>query len=142
MPFAQQRAPGRVVARTPPVRDNARVAGWVAVLVDNRELVRFARLREGDSGVLNFDATHNRAIAKYTAETPHGFPNPSFPDMFVTPEVHGRQLGFCVEPMYHFAECLRTGTKPLTRGEDGLLNTRILVAAEESVRTGLPVDLS
>ncbi len=35
------------------VRDNVRVSGWVAVLVDNKELVPFSRLREGASGSLN-----------------------------------------------------------------------------------------
>ena len=29
------------------------MAGWIAVLVDNKELVRFVPLREGESGVLN-----------------------------------------------------------------------------------------
>jgi predicted dehydrogenase len=96
----------------------------------------------GTSGVLYFDATHNRAVAKYTAETPGGFPNPSFPDMFVTPEVHGRQLGFCVEPMSHFVESVRDGKAPLTCGEDGLRNTRILLAAEEAASRGRPVGLA
>lgn len=96
----------------------------------------------GTSGVLYFDATHNRAVAKYTALTPEGFPNPSFPDLFVTPEVHGRQLGFCVEPMSHFVECVRDGKQPLTCGEDGLRNTRILLAAEKAAALGHPVALT
>jgi len=87
------------------------------------------------------DPTHGGAIAKYTAKTPAGFPDASFPDVFVTPEVHGRQLGFSVESMYHFVECLRDGKPPLTSGEDGLLNTRLILAAEESAQKGLPVDL-
>jgi predicted dehydrogenase len=43
--------------------------------------------------------------------------------------------------MYHFIECLRDGKRPLTSGEDGLLNTRLIIAAEESARKGLPVKL-
>lgn len=96
----------------------------------------------GSQGVLHFDATHNRAVAKYTSRTPAGFPDASYPDMFVTPEVHGRQVGFCVEPMYHFVECIRDGAQPLTSGADGLLNTRILLAAELSARQGKPVELT
>jgi len=96
----------------------------------------------GAKGVIYLDPTHSRAIAKYTANTPGGFPDPSFPDVFVTPEVHGRQMGFSVESMYHFVECIRDGKPPLTSGEDGLLNTRLILAAEESAQKGLPVALS
>jgi outer membrane protein OmpA-like peptidoglycan-associated protein len=37
----------------PMVRDNMTVAGSIAVLVDNREIVRFCRLAEGSSGAIN-----------------------------------------------------------------------------------------
>jgi predicted dehydrogenase len=93
----------------------------------------------GTDGAIYLDLTHGRAIAKYTAKTPAGFPDASFPDMFVTPEVHGRQLGFSVESMYHFVECIRDGKSPLASGEDGLLNTRLILAAEESARKDFPV---
>ncbi len=95
----------------------------------------------GSKGVIYLDPTHDRAIAKYTGKTPAGFPDASFPDIFVTPEIHGRQMGFSVESMYHFVECLRDGKRPLTSGEDGLLNTRLIIAAEESARKGTPVKL-
>ena len=88
----------------------------------------------GSKGVINLDPTHNRAFAKYTSKTPGGFPDASFPDMFITPEIHNRQLGFAVESIYHFVECIRDGKKPLTSGEDGLLNTRLILAAEESAK--------
>jgi predicted dehydrogenase len=96
----------------------------------------------GTQGAIYLDPTHGGALAKYTAQTPAGFPDASLPDVFVTPEVHGRQLGFCVEPMYHFVECLRNGREPLTSGEDGLLNTRLILAAEESAQKGVPVELA
>jgi predicted dehydrogenase len=90
----------------------------------------------GSEGVVYIDPTHDRSFAKYTAKTPGGFPDASFPDMFVTPEIHGRQMGFAVESIYHFVECVRDGKEPLTTGESGLLNTRLILAAEESARTG------
>lgn len=93
----------------------------------------------GSQGVIYIDPTHSAPIAKYTTKTPEGFPHPEFPDMFITPEIHGRQMGFSVEPIYHFVDCVRDGRQPLTSGEDGLLNTQLIVAAEESVRTGKPV---
>ena len=104
-----------------------------AALIDHRFQVI------GAEGVAYLDATHGPVVAKYTPRTPGGFPEASFPDMFVTPEVHGRQVGFAVESIYHFVECIRDGKKPLTSGEDGLLNTRLILAAEESARTGKPV---
>jgi len=96
----------------------------------------------GSDGVLYFDATHNRSVAKYTRKTPDGYPNASFPDVLVTPEVHARQVGFCVEPIYHFVECVRDGRAPLTSGADGLLNARITLAAERSAELGKPTPLS
>ena len=95
----------------------------------------------GSKGVIYLDPTHNGAIAKYSTKTPAGFPEASYPDMFITPEIYGRQMGFGVESMYHFVECLLDGKKPLTSGEDGLLNTRLIIAAEESARKGAPVKL-
>jgi predicted dehydrogenase len=91
--------------------------------------------------VIYIDPTHSAPIAKYTTKTPAGFPHAEFPDVFITPEVHGRQMGFSVEPMYHFIECVRDGRRPLTNGEDGLLNTSLIVAAEHSARTGNPVEI-
>lgn len=95
----------------------------------------------GSKGVINIDPTHDRSFAKYTEKTPAGFPDTSFPDMFITPEIHGKQMGFAVESIYHFADCIREGKKPLTCGEDGLLNTRLILAAEKSANKGLPVDI-
>ena len=95
----------------------------------------------GNRGVIYIDPTHGAPIAKYTMETPAGFPHAEFPDVFITPEIHGRQMGLSVEPMYHFIECVRDGRQPLTNGEDGLLNTSLIVAAEHSARTGNPVEI-
>ena len=95
----------------------------------------------GSDGVIYLDPTHHRAFAKYTPSTSGGFPGAAFADMFIAPEVHGRQVGFAVDSIYHFVECIRDGKTPLTSGEDGLLNTRLILAAEESAREGRPVSL-
>jgi len=94
----------------------------------------------GTKGVIYLDPTHARTIAKYTEETPAGYPSPSYPDMSVTPLVHDRQAGFAVESIYHFVECVRDDQPPLATGEDGLLNTRLLEAALKSAdQDGAPV---
>jgi predicted dehydrogenase len=96
----------------------------------------------GSKGVLMLDPTGHRALAKYTEETAKGFPDSSFPDLFVTPTVFDRQMGFSVEPMYHFVECIRDGKEPYTSGEDGLMNTIIMSAAEESAVTGKTIQIN
>jgi len=96
----------------------------------------------GTKGTICLDPTHCRAIEKHTERTPEGFPNAACPDMFVMPEVHGRLGGLAVESIYHFVECVRDGEPPLATGEDGLRNTRLLLAAEASAdKGGLSVEL-
>ena len=96
----------------------------------------------GAEGSISLDLTHHRASAKYTPATGGGYPDVSFADVLVLPEVHGLQRGFAVESINHFVECIRDGKPPLATGEDGLLNTRLILAAEESARTGKPVDVA
>lgn len=93
----------------------------------------------GTRGAIYLDPTHHGALAKYSAETTAGFPNPSYPDLFVSPEIYDKQMGFAVESMHHFVDCIRNQAKPLATGMDGLLNTRLILAAEKSAKTGMPV---
>jgi predicted dehydrogenase len=96
----------------------------------------------GTKGIVRVNPQQCGAVEKYTEQTPGGYPHDPMPDMFVLPEVHGRQAGFAVRSIGHFVECIRDGTTPLTSGEDGLRNTRILLAAERSADVGgVPVDL-
>ncbi len=60
----------------------------------------------------------------------------------VSPEVHGKQVGFAVESIHHFVGCIEKGQHPLATGADGLLNTRLILAAQESARLGMPVEIS
>ena len=93
----------------------------------------------GTRGAIYIDPTHNGSFAKYSPQTITGFPNPSWPDMFISPEIYGRQRGFAVESIYHFVECIRDNVRPLATGMDGLLNTRLILAAEKSAQIGMPV---
>ena len=96
----------------------------------------------GTEGAAYLDLTHNRSFVKYTSGTKDGFPDAAFPDMIITPQIHGKQMGFAVESIYHFVDCIRDGRTPLATGRDGLLNTRLIMAAERSAQTGLPVNLA
>ena len=42
----------------------------------------------------------------------------------------------------HFSECIQTNKEPLTPGEDGLKDMRIVEAIYESGRTGKPIKLA
>ena len=95
----------------------------------------------GSRGAVYLDPTHNRAFEKVSPETAAGFPNPSYADMLISPEIYGKQMGFAVESIHHFAECIELGKQPLASGADGLLNTRLILAAEESAQIGMPVKI-
>lgn len=56
------------------------------------------------------------------------------------PEVAGPESPQ-VRELMHFVECARTGKAPLITGRDALAAVAIACAAEESARTGLPVEL-
>jgi predicted dehydrogenase len=55
--------------------------------------------------------------------------------------VHGRTVGFCVESVRYFADCVLAGREPLVGYDDGLAATEVVLAMEESARTGQPVEL-
>ncbi len=95
----------------------------------------------GTEGVIYLDPTHHRVSAKYSPETQRGVPQNAFQDMLITPEIHGRQMGFAVESIYHFIDCVESGATPLATGRDGLLNTRLIQGALQSAEIGRPVDL-
>jgi predicted dehydrogenase len=95
----------------------------------------------GTEGIIYLDPTHSRVSAKYSSKTQRGIPQSCFEDMLISPEIHGRQMGFAVESIYHFVECVEGGTAPLATGRDGLLNTRLILAALRSAEIGQPVQL-
>jgi predicted dehydrogenase len=90
----------------------------------------------GTKGALYMDATHNRALEKYTSE------GGEYPDLFVMPSIYGRQQGFAAESIRHFVECVYRDAQPLVNGRDGLEVTKVICAVEESVRSGLPVQVA
>ena len=62
-------------------------------------------------------------------------------DTYSAVDVHGRTIGFSVESIYHFVDCLLTGQQPMVGFEDGREVTRIILAMERSAAEGRPVDL-
>jgi predicted dehydrogenase len=88
----------------------------------------------GESGAFHFDGSPHQLV-RVGPQRPEGV------DTFIAPRVHGRTLGFATESIRHFVDCLAEGRTPMVGYEDGREVTRIILAIEESARTGRPVDL-
>jgi predicted dehydrogenase len=88
----------------------------------------------GEKGTLYFDPTPQRLL-KLTDEA-------SCPDTVAGVRVHGRAVGFAVESIRYFADCVLAGREPMAGFQDGRQVTRAILAMEESARTGRPVELS
>ena len=89
----------------------------------------------GTRGSTYVDATHHRMVEKYTE---HG---PGLPDVVGAVDLYGKPTGFCTAAIEHFIDCVVQDTTPMVTGEDGLMATRVVEAAQASARIGQPVDL-
>jgi predicted dehydrogenase len=65
-----------------------------------------------------------------------------YQDVLGAPVVFDRQLGFTIESIKHFADCVIQDKTPLIPAEDGLEVTRIACAIEQSAATGQPVTIT
>lgn len=89
----------------------------------------------GTDGVLYTDGSHHRILQKYTQD------NASYPDVLVSPTVHGKPTGFGIESIRAFAECIACDRQPMVGAEEGERVTRVILAMEESARTGAEVEV-
>ncbi len=89
----------------------------------------------GTKAAAHIDTTSNRLLE---VDGPAGV---RYVELFGGPVVHGRQLGFAVESIRHFADCVIHEREPIVTGEVGLEVTRIAKAIERSAQTGGPVDI-
>ena len=79
------------------------------------------------------NASHHRMIEKYSDE------GSGFPDVAGIVDSYGKPAGFCISPIEHFIDCVVNDKNPSVTGEDGLEAARVIMAMEESAKTGLPV---
>lgn len=89
----------------------------------------------GTAASIYIDTTSNRALEIQRAE------KVQYGDIIGSPFIHGKQVGFQVEAMRHFADCVVYDREPLIPGEVGLEVTRVACAIEESAKTGIPVEI-
>lgn len=89
----------------------------------------------GSEGSMYTDLSDHRAIQKYTEDEAGN------PDVFCFPTIHGKPIGFGIESIRHFVDCVVNDKEPISTGEDGLAVTRIINAIQKSSKTGEPVNL-
>jgi len=89
----------------------------------------------GSDGAVNVDVSHNRTVQKYTRD------KATYPNTLTLYEVEGQKLGFVLDSIRYWVDCVVEDRQPRVGLDDGLLNTLVLCAAEQSARTGLPVDI-
>jgi predicted dehydrogenase len=91
----------------------------------------------GSEGAVYMDMSSHRTIQKYTKD------DVSYPDVLGSfSTVPGRPMGFTIESIRHFVDCVINDKEPMVTGEDGLAATRIVSAIRESSRKGEPVKIT
>lgn len=99
----------------------------------------------GSEGTAVFSVTKNDTVELYSDHSLRTFgstPGVLFPDTNVLMDVHGKPTGFGVESILYFAQCVIEGKQPFITPQDGIKNTRVLLAALESARLGQPVGIA
>ena len=90
----------------------------------------------GSEGRLDLDTLTNRSL-QLSAKEGH-----RYQDLLGGPVIFGKQMGFAVESIRHFADCVIEDKQALIPAEDGLAVTRIACAIEQSAATGQPVEIA
>jgi len=82
----------------------------------------------GTKGTLFIDTSQNRCIQKFTDQ------KCEYPDVLAVPILHGRLTGFATEAISHFVECVVSNKTPMVTGDDGIQNTKTVLAMIESAK--------
>lgn len=98
----------------------------------------------GSEGTAVFNVVKSDTVQLYSDNALRSFgstPGVVFPDTNVLMDVYGKPTGFGVESILYFANCVLTGKQPFITPQDGLENTRVLLAALQSSQEGQPVEI-
>jgi predicted dehydrogenase len=87
----------------------------------------------GAEGTIFADCSSHRMLQKYTPQAAE------YPDVAVRVSLHGKPAGFGVESIRHFVRAVVADEPLPVTPEDGINNTRVLVAVHQSARQGQPV---
>jgi predicted dehydrogenase len=89
----------------------------------------------GSEGTIFADCSTHRTVQKYTRT------EATYPDVAVRTNIHGRPGGFGVESIRHFVRAVVEDEELPVSIQDGVNNTRVLVAVQESALRGEPVEV-
>lgn len=98
----------------------------------------------GSEGTALFSVVKSDTVELYSDHDLRPFgstPGVMFPDTNVVMDIHGKPTGFGVESILYFANCVIEGKEPFIKPEDGLENTKVLLAAIASAQQGQPVGI-
>ncbi len=91
----------------------------------------------GEKGTLFADCNSHRMLQKFAEE------EAVYPDVAGQPVVQGKPVGFTIESIRHFLDCVMAGEQPVITGHDGLQATKIVCAIHESAeKGGEPIELA
>jgi len=90
----------------------------------------------GEKGTLFADCNSHRMLQQFTEQ------DATYPDVGAQPVVHGKPVGFTIESIRHFLDCVIRGEQPLVTGHDGLMATKIVCGIHESAESGKIVELA
>jgi len=90
----------------------------------------------GSKGAIYIDTSHNRCMEKYLKE---GY---VLPDVLGDYESYGKPMGFAIESISHFMECVVFDKEPAVTGIDGLMVTKVIEAIIESVKRDKVVNVN
>lgn len=89
----------------------------------------------GSKGAVYSNLFPNSIIRKYTDS---GY---AWPDIQGTFQSYEKWVGYGLEPIHHFVDCIVNDKEPMVTGEDGLAATKIICAIEESAKNCKIVEL-
>lgn len=104
------------------------------ILPDSHPLIDLKMEIVGDEGALYFDGRPH-LVERFEKD------RVKWPDVYVCPEVHGHPEGFAAASIRDFADCVIHDLEVPCGWEEGRVVTKLILAMEESARSGKPVEL-
>ncbi len=99
----------------------------------------------GSEGTMFADVSSHRMVQEFSSSELQPFsstPGSAYLDVVAATDVQGKPGGFAVESILHFVDCIVNDKQPIVDPDDGVNNTRVLVAIHESAASGQPVDVA
>ncbi len=87
----------------------------------------------GSKGMISMDLSNNQAIERYFQD------GSDHPDFLVKPTIYGKPMGFAHESIRYFVESITKKKELFPNLEDGVNNTKVILAIMKSTRKRKPI---